>query len=160
MEDDAAWRRKFERFSGLDLDLFETLQANRISASEMARQGTGEIRLVSAEKRLLPQRYRVRLRFVNASGIRGPLGSLEVISRTAAAENRQVHPVEPDGAQPDRSSVLLSIDVPETGAEVRFELVLDKDQGAQFQGLEIYPDVRAYLSGQPPLIAGPAGTAL
>ena len=159
-EDDAAWRRKFERFSGLDLDLFETLQANRISASEMARQGTGEIRLVSAEKRLLPQRYRVRLRFVNASGIRGPLGRLEVISRTAAAENRQVHPVEPDGAQPDRSSVLLSIDVPETGAEVRFELVLDKDQGAQFQGLEIYPDVRAYLSGQPPLIAGPAGTAL
>ncbi len=159
-DNEAAWRRKFERLTGLDLDLFETLQANRIPASEMARQGTGEIRLVSAEKKLLPQRYRVRLRFINPSGVRGSLGRLEFISRTAAAERRQVFPVELDETQIDGSSVLLSIDVPEAGAESRFELILDKDQGARFQGLDIYPDIRAHMSGQPRLTAGLAGTGL
>jgi len=169
VEDEDAWRRKFERFSGLDLELFETLQANRIAASEFERQASpagaapaspgGEgIRFVSAGKRLLPQRYRIRLRFANPSGVSGHLGSLEIISNTSEADSRQVLPVELDGPpRAEASSVLLSAEVRDPGAEVRFVLTLDKDQGVPFQGLEVYPDVRDFMSRRPFPVSGLAG---
>jgi hypothetical protein len=168
-EDEAGWRRSFERFSGLDLELFETLQANRIAASEMEPQAppganapgssaNGEIRLVSAEKRPLPQRYRLRLRFANPSQFRGPLGRLEIISGAAEAERRQVFPVELSGPpQADASSVLLSAEIPDAGTAVRFVLTMDSGQGAAFQGLKVYPDIRDFMSRKPAPVRGPAG---
>jgi hypothetical protein len=167
-EDEDAWRRRFEKFSGLDLELFETLQANRLAASEMERQappagaapqspGNGKIRFVSAEKRLLPQRYRLRLRFANPSRIQGPQGTLEIISSTAGAEHGRVFPFELGGAsQADTSSVLLSTEIRDPGASVRFVLNLDRSQEVVFQGLEIYPDVRDFLRRKPLPLTGTA----
>ncbi len=156
-EGDEEWRRKFERFSGLDLELFETLQANSIPAREMERQALqigaapgvperGEVRLISAEKRLLPQQYKLRLRFANPAHLQGRLGKLEIFSSTAGTEHLQTFLLEVDGApRGDTSSVLLSTEVPDPGA-VRFVLTLDKEQEAPFQDLEIYPDIRDFMS--------------
>ncbi len=165
-EDEDTWRRRFERFSGVDIELFETLQANRLGASEMERQvphaGDGpetsqstEIRFVSAEKRLSPQKYRVRLRFANPSMVRGRVGRLEIVSSGAGVERRQALPVEldcPPGA--DAASVVLSTEVGDPGAALRFVLTLDNGQGAVFQGLEIYPDVRDFMSRRPIPVPG------
>jgi 4-amino-4-deoxy-L-arabinose transferase-like glycosyltransferase len=166
--DEAAWRRGFERFSGLDLELFETLQANRITAAEMERQvppaaaapaalASEKIMLVSEEKRLPPQRYRLRLRFANPSPIRGPLGRLETISNGSGAALRQVFPIELDGSsQAGGSSVLLSAELGEAGAPVRFVLILDKDREAPFQDIEIYPDIRDFMNRKPSPVHRPA----
>lgn len=156
-EDEGAWRRSFEKFSGLDLGLFEVLQTNRIPASEMRREtpadrgaagnpGDEEVRLVSAEKNLPPQRYHLRLRFTNPSGVSGPIGELEVVSGGPGPDSRQVFPIELDGTlQAVSSQVTFSADIRERGGRVRFILTLDKEARASFQELAVFPDVHDFL---------------
>lgn len=152
-ENEEAWRRDFEKFSGLDLELFESLQANRIGPAEFepsappaqAAPGSSEseeLRLVSTEKMLLPQRYRVELRFTDPPGVRGPAPRLEILAGDAESETRQAPPAERGEAR----SVSFSLEGRKVGERVRFSVILNKDQRATFLGLTICPDILDFFS--------------
>jgi hypothetical protein len=169
-QDEADWRRSFEKFTGLDLDLFESFQANRIRAAEFVplAQGdrerldvhAGEVSLVSPEVRLRPQRYRVELRFARPTGMRRPAPRLEIRSNDEAAGNGPAAPVAPGNSSQDgAATALFSVEGRSVGERVRFIVSVSKDERAAFEGLALYPDTRDFFRRKSVLVGGLLGVS-
>jgi hypothetical protein len=169
-QDEAAWRRNFRRFTGLDLDLFESFAANRIRAAEFTPLAppdktepsgpAGEVSLVSPERRLQPQRYRVELRFAGLTGMRRPAARLEIRSGDEAAENRAAPIAAGDSARDDAATALYSVEGRGSGERVRFVVIMGEAEREAFEGLAIYPDVREFFSRKSDRVRGLPGADL
>jgi tetratricopeptide (TPR) repeat protein len=155
--DEKAWRKDFEKFSGFRLDLFESLQANLIQASEFerldAREGaagqeseTGAVRTASAVRQYYPQAYKIEAEFLKPSSRRGAAGELEIVSKTQETEERQVFPLELNGS-PENPTVSVSLVWENRTAEAKTQFIMktSKDKPLILQQLKIYPDVRRFF---------------
>ena len=168
--DERTWRHRFQRFSGLDLDLFRSLQADRFRGSDFeslapaaassAGAASDEVSLMSPEARLLPQRYRVELRFARPCGVRGLTPRLEVSPADLAGQSRTAASILTGDASKDAGGPrLFTVEGRSVGERVRFVVTMNEDERAAFEGLEIYPDIQDFFSRKSDLFRGLIGAA-
>jgi 4-amino-4-deoxy-L-arabinose transferase-like glycosyltransferase len=147
--DEEEWKRRFERFSGVNLRLLEQTLGNKIGSTEFeqsAQKAGDGFCATSPGKRFLPQAYRVELRFSNPARIDGLIGELEVVSGEGPAETRAVTPIVLNRSSENGLSI-PSFSFPSAGSEkkTRFIVKLDKTKEVVFEGLWVYPNIRDFF---------------
>ena len=130
-----AWERKFERYAGVDVGLFETTQSLIFESGSSA-----------SELRLVPQAYRAELDFHDAAAAQGRIGEADIVYRTAGVERTAVFPIELANPGKDGSSKCILPLKPESyGTTVRIRVRLNPGSKAAFDRLRIVPDLGPFL---------------
>ncbi len=164
----AAWERKFERYAGVDVGLFETTQSlifeNGLFARENAaviESGTladrtarkpspgtdvGLFSALSPELRLVPQAYRAELDFNNPGAAGGKIGEADVVYRKDGLERTVVVPIELAKSEGGGlSKCVLPLKPESYGTTVRVRVRLNRGSKAVFDRLRIVPDLGSFL---------------
>ncbi|MGB7295250.1 MAG: glycosyltransferase family 39 protein [Candidatus Aminicenantales bacterium] len=133
-EDDEAWVRRFEKFSGLSCRLLEETLSHHIEET------------ISPELRLPAQPHRLVLRFSSPDDIAGPAGELEVITRSRRGETRTSRPImlEPT-AESGFSAASLTYQGPGLETTVQFIVKPVPGEKTGFGFLKVYPDLRGFF---------------
>ena len=133
-EDDEAWVRRFEKFSGLSRRLLEETLCHHIEDA------------ASPELRLPAQPHRLVLRFSTPDNIVGRSGELEIITRSRRGETRMSRPIvlEP-AAESGFSTASLAYQGP--GLETTVQFIVNPVAGEKtgFCFLKVYPDLRGFF---------------
>lgn len=167
-EDEEAWRKSFEKFSGLNYPLFEELLTNFIDDTEFQFQNAKVVepsqfhrsrapkpdrdaeadilQAVSPERSYHPQSYRLELEFFNPAKIEGPVGELEIVSREGKKEERLVFPlILTPASEADYSSASLSFACDSLEKRIQFVLKIEKNMHVAFDYLKIHPDIKDFF---------------
>ncbi len=133
-EDDDAWVRRFEKFSGLSSRLLEETLTHHIENT------------ASPEMRLPAQPHRLVLRFSDPERSGGPVGELEVIARSPQAEERTSRQIvlEPT-AEPGFSTASLSYSGPGLETTVQLIVRLSPEKMVILDSLLVYPDIKEFV---------------
>lgn len=165
LEEDVLWRRHFERYSGIDYNLWRLSQGNIIE-DDLFKVETGQIyegdfllnrkgigpkpgengfRIFSAPLELAPEYYQVEVYFYNPTKSMGTIGYL--IIEFQGQENRaQKQPLVIQSVDEGSFSVAsLSFSHVNLTESVSFRLEIQSGQALIFDYLKYYPDLKSFL---------------
>jgi hypothetical protein len=161
------WTRRFEKYSGIDIPLFESIQSVVIEGDEFAFEksaapGSGSLdsraRLpsteakdgpdrLSPEKAFPPQAYFAELVFSSRERIVGSVGNLEILLIKTGGTETAEYPLIFEPAGSDRQyRAAVPFEIASVGERVRFRLKLRPGSDVTLNYLRVKPDLKSFLS--------------